>query len=318
LAFTSEWRLAAGLADRDRQALRTLDVVDDGRALDARQDVAGEQHQLAIRIDDVAAQGDHAQAVAVAVERQAQLRLGGVHRADQVGQVLRLGRIRMMVREVAVDTAVQLDHLAAEGPQDARGGGAGDAVARVDHDLHRTRELAVARDAVRVFGEDVHLRGAPRAGHVGLGFHQPAQLLDVLAVDRAAGQHHLEAVVVLRVVAAGDLDARGAAVPGARRGHVIEHRRGDGADVDHVQPGRCQALDQGRHQRRPGDPSVTPHRHRLLAQPHGFGAEGSAQMFRERFVERLVDDAADVVGLEGRCFDVHGISLRLREDGGRF
>ena len=74
----------------------------------------------------------------------------GLQRGDQVLQVLGLARVGMVVGEVAVDLAEQLDHLAAEGAEDAGRRGAGDAVAGVDHDLHRAGQLDVRHDAVAV------------------------------------------------------------------------------------------------------------------------------------------------------------------------
>ena len=215
------------------------------RARVAREDVAREQHQLAVGIDDLAVLGDDAQAVAVAVEGQAELGVGGLHGADQVGQVLGLARVRVVVREVAVDLGVQLGHVAAERAQDARRRRARDAVAGIDHDLHRRASLQSPTMRCAVLGAGCPSSPTrPRPVHVVLGLDALAQALDLVAVDRAAGQHHLEAVVVLRVVAAGDLDAAVAAVLAARGGHVVQHRRRHRADVDHVEPGRRQAADQ--------------------------------------------------------------------------
>src|SRR6478735_3899054 len=68
------------------------------------------------------------------------------------------------------------------------------------------QSTAVADDARGVLGVDRHRRAAAAAGCVVVAFHAPTQALDVVAVDGAAGEHHLEAVVVLRVVAARHLD----------------------------------------------------------------------------------------------------------------
>ncbi len=305
VAGLPQQRHAAGLADGHRQALAALDVVDDLRAGVPREDVAREQHDLAVGVDDVAAAGDHAEPVAVAVEGQAELGAGGVHHGLQHLEVLGLARVGVVVREVAVDRAVQVDDLAAQRLQDARGAGAGDAVAAVDHDLHRPREPAVADDAGAVLGRDVHARGAALRLDIVLGLDARAQLLDVVAVDGAAGQHHLEAVVVLRVVAAGDLDAARAAVPAARGGHVVEHRRRHGAEVDDVQPRRGQAADQRGRQAGARQAAVAAHRHRLLAGRAGLAAEGAAQVPGEGLVDGLADDTSDVIGLEGAGVGLH-------------
>ena len=68
-----EQRHAAVAQDPGLQVARRLDVVDHRGAGHAREHVRGEQHQLAVRIDDVAVARDHAEAVAVAVEREAEV-----------------------------------------------------------------------------------------------------------------------------------------------------------------------------------------------------------------------------------------------------
>jgi hypothetical protein len=196
---------------------------------------------------------------------------------------------------------VQVDHLAAQRAQDGRRRGARDAVAAVDHDLHRARQLAVAHDAVAYSGTMSIVALRPWPLHVGLALDALAQLLDVVAVDGAAGHHHLEAVVVLRVVAAGDLDAAGAAMRAARGGHVVQHGRGHRAEVDHVQPGGhfSPRISAG-HQARARQPAVAAHGHRLL--PAARASEPKARPRCSAKVSSMsADDAADVIGLENGC-----------------
>ena len=94
----------------------------------------------------------------------------------------------------------------------------------------------------------------------------------------------------------------------ARGGHVVEHRRGDGAEIDHVQPRRGQAAHQRGHQARAGEPSVAPDRHRALAGGDGFAAEGAAELLGKVLIDGLADHAADVVGLEDARVDLHGLA----------
>ena len=76
------------------------------------------------------------------------------------------------------------------------------------------------------------VRGAAR-------FDQPAQRLDLGAVDGRAADADLEAVVLGRVVAAGDLD--GAVEVEVEEREVGDRRRAD-AEVDDVEAGLEQAL----------------------------------------------------------------------------
>ena len=113
-------RLAAALADPEGEPARALDVVNDLRARVALEHVVGEQHQLPVGIDDIAIPGDHAEAVAVAIERKAQLCICIAYRRDQLLQVMRLGRIGMMIREIAVDLAIELRSPCSPGGGTAR------------------------------------------------------------------------------------------------------------------------------------------------------------------------------------------------------
>ena len=126
------------------------------------------------------------------------------------------------------------------------------------------------------------------------GLHHAADRLDVFAIDGAPAQDHLEAVVVLGIVASGDLDA--AAAQGV--GCEIKHRGGHHADVDHVHTGLDQAADQRGAEHRTAQTAVTTDGHAALALRHGDAAEGTTQRLGHLFVHGGRDDPADVIGLE--------------------
>ena len=160
------------------QVARRLDVVDDRRARRACQHVGGEQHQLPVGIDDVAGRRHDAEPVAVAVEREAELAVALRKPAPQILEVLRLGRIRMMIGEIAVDVAEELDDVAAEAPIELGCERAGDAVAAVDRDAHRTRELDVADDSVDDSADTVEGREQHQRVHAGWPLPGPEQSQD--------------------------------------------------------------------------------------------------------------------------------------------
>ena len=220
----------------------------------AGQHIGGKQHHLAVRVDDLAILGDHAQAVAVAVEGDADfgVRLGQA--ADQVLQVFRMRGIGVVIGEVAIDVAEQFNHFAAQAAEQVARERAGDAIAAVDGDLDRARQLDVAQDALQVGGADVvgavAARGGKVLGAVAAVVRDDAvvQGLDRFAVDRLASQHHLETIVVGRIVTARDHDA-GACIEHV--GTEVDHRRCHDAQVDHVDACCLQALRQRRRQFRP-------------------------------------------------------------------
>ena len=68
-----------------------------------------------------------------------------------------MGRVRMVVREVAIHLAEQLRHLAAHRAEQLRRKGACHTVAAVHGNLHRAAQLDVRDDSVDVLLADVHL-----------------------------------------------------------------------------------------------------------------------------------------------------------------
>ena len=136
-------------------------------------------------------------------------------------------------------------------------------------------------------------------------FHDAAQLLDFFAVNGAARQHHLEAVVIARVVAARDLYAALA----QRAGGKVEHGRGAHADVDDFDARFRQPARERGGQRGAGKPPVAPHGNHALALRDGMRAEGAAQRQRHAFVQGGGRGAAYVVSLEDGGGDLHGRRL---------
>ncbi|MNS74854.1 hypothetical protein D3C72_1083400 [compost metagenome] len=159
-------RHAAMLADPRRQVARAFHVVQNLRARMAGQHVGGKQHHLAVRVDDLAILGDHAQAVTVAVEGDADFSIRLGQAADQVLQVFRMRRVRMVVREIAIDFAEQFDDFAAHAAEQVARERAGHAIAAIDGDLDRARQLDVAQDALEVGGTDIVRGIAARIGNV--------------------------------------------------------------------------------------------------------------------------------------------------------
>ena len=143
------------LLDPRGEPAGAFDVVNDHAARDSGQHIGCEQHQLAVGIDDFSILGHHAEAVAVAVEGDADFSVGFLEGLDDVGQVFRLRRIRVMVREIAVDFAEQRDDLAAEALEQFRGNRAGHAVAAIHDDLHRAGQLDVADDFLDVGWQNI-------------------------------------------------------------------------------------------------------------------------------------------------------------------
>ena len=220
----------------------------------------------------------------------------------QVAQVLGLARIGVVVGEMAVDIAEEFDHLAAQGPKNGRGRGTGHAIARIDHDFQGAGQSDVPHDAVAVRGLHVGAGLLPPRAQVPIfGLDDAAQALDFVAMNGSAIEHHLEPVVVFRVVAARDLDAALA----LRAGGKIKLGGGDHAHVDDPDPRLHQALDERRLQRRSAQATVAPHRHHLLALSAGMGAKGTPERTGKIGVQAGRNHAPDVIGFEQAGGDFH-------------
>src|SRR5213594_1698269 len=174
-----EARHAAVLADPGREVARAFDVVDDLSAGLARKDILREQHQLPVRKDNLPLGCHHAQPVAVAIESKPDLTALPLHQGNQILEVLRAGRIGMMIGKAAIDLAVELQHFAAESAVELARRGAGDAVTAVDRDFHGTCEPHVGSNSIEVGFADVDTTVSPRAAGKLAGFDPLAQALDL-------------------------------------------------------------------------------------------------------------------------------------------
>ena len=290
-------RAAAVAKDVRGQVSGALHVVNDAGARIALEHVGGEQHQQAVRIDDLARLRHHTQAIAVAIEGQADVGVGPLHDADQVLQVGRVARIGMVVREGAVHFAVKRLDVGADGGKQVGRDAAGHAAAAVDDDLELAFDLDVAGDAVDVVALEVaNAQQAQRIGAEQAVFGNA----DVDVLDRIAGQglavdDDLEAVVVGRIVAARH---RHAATGAQMEAAEVSHRRRNFANVDDLAAGLAQAFDQGAGHGGRRQPAVaTDHDAALVALVH-HRADGLADQPGDILVECLPDHAADVVGAE--------------------
>ena len=158
---------------------------------------------MSVGENDVTVLGHDAESVAVAIKREAELNVGFFDDFDQVLQVFWLRRIGVMVREIAVNFAEHFHDFAAHRAQNFRRQFACRAVAAVNRDLHWTRELGVAHDAVNIGLFDVRCGLLATAGFDVAAFGARFERLNRVAPNGFASHHHFDAVVIRRVVTAG-------------------------------------------------------------------------------------------------------------------
>ena len=132
--------------------------------------------------------------------------------------------------------------------------------------------MNIFNDALLVGLVHAHLLMAAAAAELpSFVLHHLAQALNLIAVNSTTGHHHFEAVVVLGVVTAGDLNTAGAQGVGCE----IQLRRGDHAHIDDLYPRVDQALHQGLHQLGPAQSAITPNGHFGFPLRQRLGAKGS-------------------------------------------
>ena len=178
----------------------------------------------------------------------------------------------MMVRKPAVDLAEQFAHRAPHAAVQFGGERPWNSVAAVDDDSHRPRQLHIAENALQIALANIHLAVSAVAGCEYFAFDALPQLLDGLTGKRLAGDHHLQSVVVRRIVTAGDHDA-GAGLQFVRR--EIQHGRGHTSDVDHVDAASLQATTERLGQVGAGKASVASDDHLGLGEGASLRADGA-------------------------------------------
>ena len=200
----------------------------------------------------------------------------------------------MMRRERAVDRAVQHDMLAGQSGDEFCQYLTRRAVAVVPNHLqHAVAAVPVGKQARDVVGGDVDAARRHRGfRHDVAGRRLLAQCTDLLAVERLAAEDDLEAVVVGRIVAAGDHHGTVSRQPGVG---VIQHRRRAAADAQRLDPGGTQAVRQGRLERGARQPAVIADGDRAAAGARHQRAETASDGECVGVRQRAAHRAADVI-----------------------
>ena len=284
-------RSAAEFGDPVEQRLAGFDVGDDRRAGPLTQQRFGEQRQDLVAPHGSPAPVDRADPVAVAVERDPEVEAFLDHDALQVGEVRLLGRIGMMMREVAVDLGVEQPVLAGQQRREPLDRRPRRAASRIPGDAVRAAGVArkqvpdIGVEHVRLLDRAVAVRPIARRRRFG-------ERANVFAEEGAVAEHEFEAVLVLGIVAPGHLDAR---IDLQRRLGPIEHRRRPDPDPHYVHARGAQSGDQRRFEHRRREPPVAPDRDAPPATGPHARREAPPDRDRRVLVQSAADDAADVV-----------------------
>ena len=158
-------RLAAVFADNRIEIARTLHIVNDLATRIALENIHGVQHQYTVRPDNITGGGNHPETITVTVKGQANIGLVCSHGINQVLQVFRLARVRVMVREVPIHLTEQLGHAATKLVQQFRYNPAGNPVTAIDHHLERPGNTDIFANAFDIVGHNIQCIHPALAGN---------------------------------------------------------------------------------------------------------------------------------------------------------
>ena len=272
----------------------------------------GQQAHQIVAFDEVAFVVVEETAVEVAVPGDAQVGLVLAHGAGGGGALFGQQGVGHAVGEAAVGLHLAEDELVGQVRGQLPEQQAGAAVARVGHDPEGLLRggAGVVQDAADILlpeadrrhrgfvRRQVHARGQ-------LGRHAVAQVVQagIAAHGPGAAQHQLEAVLVGRVVAAGDHDAGVEVLPG---GGIVDLFGAAHAQAEDPGPGLMQARGQRGVQHRAAQTGIVAEDDAPGGKMFGYGAaQGKGQLWGQG-IGHL---AADVIGLEAGKIG-HGGSLR--------
>ena len=122
------------------------------------------------------------------------------HRALEIDQVFRDGRVGVVVGKIAVDLVEQQDMFARQLGRKAAQNLPGGAVSGIPDDLKVTRAVIILSQPIDIDVLDVDILDRPRAHGIITAGGDLADCLDSVAIDRPGIERHLKAVMGRRVV----------------------------------------------------------------------------------------------------------------------
>ena len=167
-------------------------------------------------------------AIAIAVERNAQIRLNLDHLLTERAQMRMLRRIGIAIRKRAVRFAEQLRYAISRIAKCGGGDRAHRAVACVDDHLQRLFRAESLRKRSQIRRQYVQTRNAARTFDKRAAHDDILQRVDRSPRRRFMTEHEFDSIVFRRIVGSGDRRAR---VRGSTGERIIQRRRGDYAQI---------------------------------------------------------------------------------------
>src|SRR5690554_3442333 len=157
MAGAPHQRAATVSADGFGQLTTALNVENNIGARGAREQVAGVQHHQAISPNDFAFWRNHTKAIAITIKGNTKITAVLFDGGDQVAVVVWVAGVWVVRREIAIHLHVQWHNLAAQCVEQALDSWAGNAVAAIDGNFHRSGKNDIAGNLIHVTITDVLL-----------------------------------------------------------------------------------------------------------------------------------------------------------------
>ena len=198
----------------------------------------------------------------------------------------------MVIREAAIHLEEKLRRLHVQLFKHAVHDRSRGSVTGIEHDLHLALELELLSDLVYVRSDGIQLFDASLPGLEICAGDQLVDFLDRFAVQRSGAAYGLKAVVLGRIVAAGDHDR---AVGFEVNGRIVQNRSGHHADIQHraaaasrpFKRASCSRVPLSRQSRAKADDAA--------AMADQVCRQAAAQDSTSRVQQLLVSDAANIV-----------------------
>ena len=116
-----------------------------------------------------------------------------------------------MIGKMTIDFTKQLLYFATESPKEFASKRTTHTITAIDGNFHRTWNFDITHDVLEIHWENVKATASAEfirfARSKLFGFNTFIQSLNLISINRSTTQNHFEAVVVWRIMAAGNHDA---------------------------------------------------------------------------------------------------------------
>ena len=285
--------LAAVVFNVAKEPVRAFNIAENERVGFSGQHLASQKRKQLITEQEPAAFVNRANPVGIAIKAKAEVGVAGNNQSLKVGHVRLHNRVRMVVGEGAVRLAEKWHNLRAHALKKLNAVFPSRAVAAVDNNLEGAGQRYFSSDIRAIYRENVANFVCSHAGWELPVFHRFVQGGYLFAVQGGGAAPDLEPVILCRIVAGGYHNACRSAVV---FDGVVEHWRGNHADVNNVDAGFPEASDKSASVFGRGIPAVSADNSGYLALFAKISGAGLSEAVNPLGVKVGINETSDIIG----------------------